>query len=442
MSKFNEDKPKKLFIGCLTNTVVEDQLWKSFDDIEGVSDIKVFFDENNKCAGFAFLTIKGTKENFNKALNKKVYLNGRFLDIKVAHNMNFRNSTINWQRDHKIFVKNLPMSVSDQKMFDSFSKFGEVSKAYVIIDQNTGLSKRFGYVEFVKSETVDEILKKDTYHRVFGTKVYISRFLPRQLQRCNNEVKNPKLETSPNHDRMNFEGYHEHQQAQQNQSLNMTRDNYDQRFENKTNFLNQNNYSLSGNPNSQNYENNYVFSNPGSNYNSSPYYYSQNFDSNYQQYSNYDNQYLHNAYYQSAYDYNPAQDANDFDYKYYEHQDYSCNSNPYHYEKNSYSTQSNYNNGENCMSAVQNYGTLVQNENREVFQTQYITENSIQNTNYPQMVEGNTLDFDNNVLENRCTTTNSHVSIADQDSLYQNGSNELNSCKFTMNYNMKDQFVE
>ena len=97
------------------------------------------------------------------------------------------------------------------------------------------------------------------------------------------------------------------------------------------------------------------------------------------------------------------------------------------------------------MSAVQNYDTLVQNENcsnenREVFQTQYPIDNSMENTNLAKMVEGNTLNFDNNVTENRCTTTSSHISIGNQDSFYQNGSNELNSYNYTMRQN-KDVFL-
>ena len=46
-----------------------------------------------------------------------------------------------------IYVGNLAYSVSDDELREAFAAFGEVSRANVITDRETGRSKGFGFVE-------------------------------------------------------------------------------------------------------------------------------------------------------------------------------------------------------------------------------------------------------------------------------------------------------
>lgn len=47
----------------------------------------------------------------------------------------------------KLYVGNLPFSVTDQVLVDTFSQVGTVESAKVITDRDTGRSKGFGFVE-------------------------------------------------------------------------------------------------------------------------------------------------------------------------------------------------------------------------------------------------------------------------------------------------------
>ncbi len=47
----------------------------------------------------------------------------------------------------KLYVGNLPFTVNDQTLFDTFAQYGEVESAKVITDRETGRSKGFGFVE-------------------------------------------------------------------------------------------------------------------------------------------------------------------------------------------------------------------------------------------------------------------------------------------------------
>ncbi|MGB5468655.1 MAG: RNA-binding protein, partial [Sedimenticolaceae bacterium] len=46
-----------------------------------------------------------------------------------------------------IYVGNLAYTVTEDELREAFSAFGEVSRANVIMDRDTGRSKGFGFVE-------------------------------------------------------------------------------------------------------------------------------------------------------------------------------------------------------------------------------------------------------------------------------------------------------
>ncbi|MCC6811548.1 MAG: RNA-binding protein [Deltaproteobacteria bacterium] len=47
----------------------------------------------------------------------------------------------------KLYVGNLPFTVTDQDLGDAFTRFGTVNSAKVIMDRDSGRSKGFGFVE-------------------------------------------------------------------------------------------------------------------------------------------------------------------------------------------------------------------------------------------------------------------------------------------------------
>ncbi|MBA4256617.1 MAG: RNA-binding protein [Polaromonas sp.] len=49
--------------------------------------------------------------------------------------------------NNKIYVGNLPYSVTDTSLHSNFSEYGAVASAKVMMDRDTGRSKGFGFVE-------------------------------------------------------------------------------------------------------------------------------------------------------------------------------------------------------------------------------------------------------------------------------------------------------
>jgi RNA recognition motif-containing protein len=52
----------------------------------------------------------------------------------------------------KIYVGNLPYSVTDSSLKSNFSEFGSVTSAKVMMDRDTGRSKGFAFVEMASAD--------------------------------------------------------------------------------------------------------------------------------------------------------------------------------------------------------------------------------------------------------------------------------------------------
>ena len=60
----------------------------------------------------------------------------------------------------KLYVGNLPFSVTDQSLLDCFAECGTVESARVITDRETGRSKGFGFVEMSNDEEAKSAISK------------------------------------------------------------------------------------------------------------------------------------------------------------------------------------------------------------------------------------------------------------------------------------------
>lgn len=56
---------------------------------------------------------------------------------------------------YKLFIGNLPWTVSSQELKFYFSKFGHVYNAVVVFDKNTGLSRNYGFVTYSNQNGYD-----------------------------------------------------------------------------------------------------------------------------------------------------------------------------------------------------------------------------------------------------------------------------------------------
>ena len=80
----------------------------------------------------------------------------------------------------KIYVGNLPYSVTDSTLESNFAEFGNVSSAKVMMDRETGRSKGFGFVEMASAEQAEAAIKALDGMSVDGRSITVNLARPRE----------------------------------------------------------------------------------------------------------------------------------------------------------------------------------------------------------------------------------------------------------------------
>lgn len=80
----------------------------------------------------------------------------------------------------KIFVGNLPFSVTDSSLRSNFGEFGKVSSAKVMMDRDTNKSKGFGFVEMESAEHAQAAINGLNGMSVDGRTISVSLARPRE----------------------------------------------------------------------------------------------------------------------------------------------------------------------------------------------------------------------------------------------------------------------
>jgi len=87
-----------------------------------------------------------------------------------------------------IYVGNLPYSVTEADLRETFARFGEVSSANLITDKFSGDSKGFGFVEMDNNSQADAAIKglNDTDLKGRAIKVNQAKPKPDRFSRARN----------------------------------------------------------------------------------------------------------------------------------------------------------------------------------------------------------------------------------------------------------------
>ncbi len=80
----------------------------------------------------------------------------------------------------KIYVGNLPYSVTDSSLKSNFAEFGSVSSAKVMMDRETGNSKGFGFVEMASAEVAQAAITALHGMSVDGRSIVVNLARPRE----------------------------------------------------------------------------------------------------------------------------------------------------------------------------------------------------------------------------------------------------------------------
>ncbi|MDH3316987.1 MAG: RNA-binding protein [Gammaproteobacteria bacterium] len=79
----------------------------------------------------------------------------------------------------KLYVGNLPYSVTEDDLRQAFSEFGELVEVVVITDKFSGQSKGFGFVEMPNNSEADAAIKALNESDLKGRNIKVNEARPR-----------------------------------------------------------------------------------------------------------------------------------------------------------------------------------------------------------------------------------------------------------------------
>jgi RNA recognition motif-containing protein len=80
----------------------------------------------------------------------------------------------------KLYVGNLPWSVTNDSLREMFAAYGEITEAIVITDKYSGRSKGFGFITFVNEADAEKAVAEMTDKEVEGRKIVVNVARPRE----------------------------------------------------------------------------------------------------------------------------------------------------------------------------------------------------------------------------------------------------------------------
>lgn len=79
-----------------------------------------------------------------------------------------------------IYVGNLPYTATDDELRTLFSEHGEVTRASVVMDRETGRSKGFGFIEMSNDDEAMAAIEKLNGHSLGGRALSVNEARPRE----------------------------------------------------------------------------------------------------------------------------------------------------------------------------------------------------------------------------------------------------------------------
>jgi RNA recognition motif-containing protein len=101
-------------------------------------------------------------------LNKDHWMIGRKVEVKEYLTGEEANIKLNKEKQRKIFVGGLPLSVNNEILKSYFQQFGKVVEANIVYNHETMNSRGFGFVIFQDEQTVQEVLSRYDDHHLYN----------------------------------------------------------------------------------------------------------------------------------------------------------------------------------------------------------------------------------------------------------------------------------
>lgn len=169
---------KKLFIGGLSFETTDDGLRQHFEQFGEIKDCVVIKDtETKRPKGFGFVTYATREGATNAQKNRPHKLDNRQVDTKRAMPKD-RAELLSGNPVQKMFVGGLSEDTTEENLREAFQEYGDITSVELIKDKNTGKLKKFCFLSFEDTDSVDVCVLTGRFE-VNGKTVEVKKSLPK-----------------------------------------------------------------------------------------------------------------------------------------------------------------------------------------------------------------------------------------------------------------------
>jgi len=152
---------KTVFVGCVPGNMREDEVIQELN-LEGKIINFRLKQKQNKKGGMGFATFDIIDEELYKDYTipgrKEIMLRGRKVPTRQYYSDSKKDSFLKGLNNKRVYLTNIPASLSDKEINATFSKFGNLLGAYAI--RKKGVSQGFGYANYVEVRGAQNVIKR------------------------------------------------------------------------------------------------------------------------------------------------------------------------------------------------------------------------------------------------------------------------------------------
>ncbi|KAK5116877.1 Protein phosphatase PP2A regulatory subunit B [Meristemomyces frigidus] len=167
-----------VFIKNLDAAIDNKALHDTFAAFGNILSCKVAVDETGNSKGYGFVHYE-TAEAASQAIKN---VNGMLLNEKkvfVGHHIPKKDRMSKFEEMKanftNIYVKNVDLDVTDDEFRELFEKYGEITSASLAHDNETGKSRGFGFVNYIRHEDANKVVDELNDTDFHGQKLYVGR---------------------------------------------------------------------------------------------------------------------------------------------------------------------------------------------------------------------------------------------------------------------------
>ncbi|OAF67003.1 Heterogeneous nuclear ribonucleoprotein A0 [Intoshia linei] len=176
----NVEQMKKLFVHSFPIESTEEELKQFFSQYGEVEEFIVIRDKiTKKSKRFGFCKFASVEGIDNVQSQRPINFKDAILDTRRAAPKGMEHDSITKQKINRLYVSGIREDIESEDLNAYFSNHGKIVKIDVMVSQETGKKRGFGFIEFDDFDTVDKMCLMRS-HMIKNYRCDVKKAIPKE----------------------------------------------------------------------------------------------------------------------------------------------------------------------------------------------------------------------------------------------------------------------